>query len=365
MRKALIFRVRIHPESMEEAQNSLEELKFLLDTLGVRVISSFIQNRHTPDRAYFVGKGKLLDIENELNKFNIDLIVSDNHLFPKQQKNLEKYFNCEVLDRTAIIIDIFRRRAQTHEGKIQVEIAELKYKLSRLIGKGKELSRQGGGIGTRGVGEKKLELDRRRIKSRLTYLKKRLKNIESSRKLQRKVRKRREKPIVSLVGYTNAGKSSLLKAISKSNVYIDDRLFATLDPLIRRVYLGYKKEILMSDTVGFIRNIPPFLIDAFKSTLEEILEADLIINVVDLSDPAFLEHEETTIAILSELGALNIPRITVYNKIDKISNEPVGIVNKKDVMFISVKENIGIDDLKHKIKKLVFKEDIDENNVYR
>jgi len=347
--KALLFRLRISGESHKDTVNSINELAALVTTLQIKVINFIIQTKEKPDRSFLMGKGKVDELKQIIEDENIDILICDNQLSPVQQRNLEKRLEIDVYDRVAIILDIFQRRATTMEGKLQVEIARMKYFLTRLIGKGVILSRQGGGIGTKGIGETKLELDRRKIRKRIDRLEKKLSKMKNHRELQRKSRRKSGVFQVSLVGYTNAGKSTIMKLLSKSEPFVADSLFATLDPLVRRVYIDDENEILLSDTVGFIRNLPTFLIDAFRSTLEEITEASLLLNVIDLSDTFHKEHKHATLSVLAELGALDIPIITVYNKIDSVEPEILKMTKAeedREHVFISAIDRIGIDELK-------------------
>lgn len=356
--RALLFRLRISGESHDETKNSIEELAALVTTLQFRVIDFITQTKERPDRSFLMGKGKVDEIKKIIEEKEINLLIVDNKLSPVQQRNLESRLEVEVSDRVAVILEIFHKRAKTMEGRLQVDIARMKYSLTRLIGKGLVLSRQGAGIGTKGIGETKLELDRRKIRERINRLEKKLLKLEKHRKLQRKSRKRSGIFQVSLVGYTNAGKSTLMRLLSRSEPFVADSLFATLDPLVRRVYIDDKNEILLSDTVGFIRNLPTFLIDAFRATLEEITQASLLINVVDVSDPFYHEHKQATLSVLAELGALEIPIITVYNKIDNVDSSVIEEIQKNDngdFIFISASKKMGIDTLKSEIINRIVK----------
>jgi GTP-binding protein HflX len=298
--------------------HSLDELRELAVSAGVRIIDEVIQRRDRPDSATFIGKGKVEEVREQVLLEGVDVVIFDDELSPGQAKNLEEALDTKVVDRTGLILDIFGRRARTKEGKLQVELAQLEYRLTRLAGYRDYLSRLGGGIGTRGPGETKLEMDRRQIRHRIGTLKKEIEQIRKHRQLHRERRRRDRLPLVSLVGYTNAGKSTLFRALSKENTLVSRRLFSTLDTLIRRIQLGRSFSILISDTVGFIRKLPHQLVTAFRATLEEVVEADLILHVIDISDPAYEQKREVVLKVLEDIGAGNHPMLTVYNKIDLV-----------------------------------------------
>jgi GTP-binding protein HflX len=299
------------------ADESLDELERLVDTAGGVVVGRETQPRNTPDPATYVGSGKAQEIEEIRRNLEFDMVVFDDELTPTQQRNLEDIIGCQVLDRTAVILDIFALRARTREARVQVELALLNYRLPRLTGKGIELSRQGGGIGTRfGAGETKLEVDRRRIRERIAALRTELEEIRIHRARLRTERANNAVPVVALAGYTNAGKSTLHRVLSGSDVLAEDRLFATLDATTRRVETADGEPFLLVDTVGFIHNLPTFLVAAFRSTLEEVNEADLLLHVVDASHPKRAEQMQTVIDVLTELKAGDRPMLTVYNKAD-------------------------------------------------
>lgn len=336
----------------------LNELKGLVDTAGGETADVFIQNRSVPDQATLFGSGKLKELALLSELLDIDLIVFENNLTPVQLRNIEREVkNCRIIDRTALILDIFALHAKTAEGKLQVELAQLKYFYPRLSGLNDNLSRQGGGIGTRGPGETKLETDKRYIKNRIRLLNEKIKLLEKHRKELHKQREKSDVYTVVLVGYTNAGKSSLLNALTSSDVLVADRLFATLDPFSRKLDLGNGTHVILVDTVGFIRNIPTDLIAAFKSTLEETVHADLIINVCDASSPECESNRQVTFNTLNLLGAKS-DVITVYNKSDKIDADVIKSEFQNDTVFVSAKTGFGLENLKNKIQSKLFQEKI-------
>ncbi|MBR2860765.1 MAG: GTPase HflX, partial [Clostridia bacterium] len=293
-----------------------------------------------------IGKGKISELALVVQSKNIELAVYDDELTSSEQRMLEEELGVPVIDRTALILDIFAMRAATKEGKMQVELAQLQYRLTRLKGEGLALSRQGGGIGTRGPGEEKLETDRRHINRRIYELKSQLSQLSNRRGLMRKQRKKQDLPQIALVGYTNAGKSTLLKALSGSEVFCEDKLFATLDPLTRRCELEKGTEVCVTDTVGFIKKLPHQLVEAFRSTLEEAVFADILLHVCDGSSEELYQQMQAVEEVLTQIGAANIPTITVINKVDAIDKDKMPI--EKGV-FISARENIGIEELKKAI----------------
>ena len=302
---------------------SLEELERLAETAGARVIEKFRQQVRSVAPATLIGRGKVEEIQAAVKALKPDLVVVDEDLTPAQQRNLESAFQIRVIDRSQLILDIFAQRARSNDGKLQVELAQLEYLLPRLTRQWTHLSRLGGGIGTRGPGETQLEVDRRRIRERIAHLKRRLKTVERTRTLQRKERNEVPFATVALVGYTNAGKSTLMNALTRAGVLVEDKLFATLDPTIRSLRLPTGDKVMLVDTVGFINKIPHSLIEAFKSTLEEINSADLLLHVVDMATPLFAEQIEVIEGVLQEIGAGDIPSILVPNKIDMISSVPI------------------------------------------
>src|SRR5262249_47183904 len=300
--------------------HSLDELRELAVSAGARVIDEVVQRRDRPDPATYIGKGKVEELREEVLIEGVDVVIFDEELSPGQAKNLEEALETKVVDRTGLILDIFARRARTREGKLQVELAQLEYRLTRLTGYREYLSRLGGGIGRRGPGETKLEMDRRQIRHRIATLRRDIEHIRKHRQLHRERRRRDQLPLVSLVGYTNAGKSTLFRALSKEDTLVSSRLFSTLDPLIRRIQLGRNFPVLISDTVGFIRKLPHLLVDSFRATLEEVVEADLVLHVIDAADPDHEEKKEVVHGVLREIGAGTHPRLIVYNKADLLEN---------------------------------------------
>jgi GTP-binding protein HflX len=301
-------------------ETTMVELRELAITAGARIAREFIQHRMRPDPATYIGKGKIEELRLSVEADDAGVVIVDDELSPSQARNIEEELDTKVVDRTGLILDIFAARARTKEGKLQVELALLSYRLTRLSGSSSHLSRLGGGIGTRGPGETKLEMDRRGIRSRIAVLKREIEQIRKHRQLHREHRKKERQPLVSLVGYTNAGKSTLFRALSREDTLVSNRLFSTLDTLIRRIKLGGECQVLISDTVGFIRKLPHQLVSAFRATLEEVVEADLILHVIDMSDPDRTEKRRVVLEVLEELGAADHPRLTVYNKSDLLQS---------------------------------------------
>ena len=330
------------------AEDSLEELKQLADTAGAEVVAKFLQKRPKPDPAFFIGKGKVQELALYVQQENIDLCIFDDELSPAQQRNIEQAMGVRVLDRTALILDIFAQRAHTNEGKLQVELAQLQYTLPRIMGKGLSLSRLGGGIGTRGPGETKLEVDRRRIRDRIAYIKDCISKVKNVRALHRAGRNKVSVPTVSLVGYTNAGKSTLLNTLTNSDIYAKDQLFATLDPTTRQLDLPNKQQAILTDTVGFIQRLPHQLVAAFQSTLEEVVESDVLLHVIDVSHELYKEQSNAVYNVLEEIGAKDKTIITVYNKIDKLpegSGLAERLAKEENSICISAKGRINLDKL--------------------
>lgn len=341
-------------DSLWTVDDSLEELKQLADTAGATVIKKFIQKRPKPDPAFFIGRGKVQELALYAQQENIDLCIFDDELSPAQQRNIESVMGIRILDRTALILDIFAQRARTNEGKLQVELAQLQYTLPRIMGKGLMLSRLGGGIGTRGPGETKLEVDRRRIRDRIAFIKDQIEKVKAVRSLHRSKRKKNNVFEVSLVGYTNAGKSTLLNTLTNSDIYAKDQLFATLDPTTRQLTLPNKQEIIITDTVGFIQRLPHQLIAAFRSTLEVVTEADLLVHVIDVSHELYKEQAAAVHEVLKEIGAETKPVITVYNKIDKLppdSKLADRLALEEDTVCISAAKKLNLETLQQMIEK--------------
>ncbi len=330
-----------------EAERSLEELAGLADAAGADVVLKMIQERPTPDPATFIGSGKLDDLARECDRVGADLVIFDNELSPAQLRHIEARVERKVIDRTQLILDIFARRARTREGKWQVELAQLKYLLPRLAGSGTALSRLGGGIGTRGPGETKLETDRRRIRQRIHAISE---EIDSIRQRRHHLRARRQKasvPMVALVGYTNAGKTTLFNLLTRESADASDALFVTLDPLVRQVSLPDNRKLLLSDTVGFIDRLPHTLVAAFRATLEQVAEADLVLHVIDASSPDRDRHIAAVGRVLEEVGAANVATMDVFNKCDVVEPGEVDRLRRihPDALCISALKNRGRKDM--------------------
>ena len=302
--------------------NEREEFVELASSAGAVIIEQIVSSRRSPDPRYFIGKGKLEELKQSVLENDAELILSSAALSPSQERNLEKSINCRVLDRAGLILDIFAQRARSFEGKLQVELAQLRHLSTRLIRGWTHLERQKGGIGLRGPGETQLETDRRLIGRRIRQLKERLEQVDSRRAMNRQNRTRAEIPTVALVGYTNAGKSTLFNALTNADVYVEDQLFATLDSTVRRLELPGGQEVVLADTVGFVRDLPHELIAAFRSTLQEAREADLILHLIDASDPNRWQRVRQVNAVLKQLEADRVPQLRVYNKIDRLEREP-------------------------------------------
>lgn len=343
-----------------ELRSSLEELAGLAETAHAEVMEQVIQFRDRKDRAWLVGKGKAEEIAQLVEDLEADLVIFDQELIPSQIKHLEGLIDAKVIDRTQLILDIFAGRAQTKEGRLQVELAQLQYMLPRLVGKRRELSRLGGGIGTRGPGEKKLETDRRHIRRQIDILKHDLEEVRKHRRLHQARRKKQAVTQVSLVGYTNAGKSTLLNQLTESEVLAEDKLFATLDPTSRKLDLSNGQEVLLTDTVGFIRNLPHQLVASFRSTLEQVTEADLLLHVVDASHPESSEQMKVVEEVLEELGAAHIPTLIVFNKVDQMversTQDELG-EREGNRMMISAFNQSDLERLKEKIEELLYQHD--------
>lgn len=337
------------------AEASLAELEGLVETAGAQVVAKIVQNKDKPDNAFFLGRGKVDEIAMLAQNTEADLLIIDDEISPSQQRNLELNTGLRVVDRTALILDIFAQRAQSAAGKLQVELAQLKYNLPRLGGQGLILSRLGGGIGTRGPGETKLEMDRRRIHSRIHELEEKIEKLKQQRQLHRKQRSHSKLASAALVGYTNAGKSTILNALSDAEVLAEDKLFATLDPTTRLVNLAENQQILLTDTVGFIQKLPHTLVSAFQATLEETTEADLLIHVVDASEPNYELQIKAVVNVLEEIGAKEKPAIFVFNKADRLVTDDgtrfdrLRMLNGREGVVISAKNPADLQQLKEKI----------------
>ncbi len=336
------------PAESVPLEYSMEELERLAETAGAQVVARFTQQLKSVTPATLIGRGKVDEIQASLRALDADLVIVDEDLTPAQQRNLETAFKIRVIDRSQLILDIFARRAHSNEGKLQVELAQLNYLLPRLTRQWTHLSRLGGGIGTRGPGETQLEVDRRRIRERISHLKLRLKTVERTRTLQRKERDEVPFATVALVGYTNAGKSTLMNTLTRAGVFVEDKLFATLDPTTRALRLPNGDKIMVVDTVGFINKIPHSLIEAFKSTLEEVKNADLLLHLIDMTNPLFADQIHIIEEVLKEIGAGEIPTILVPNKIDAIGSVPLQPLKDRaveGVCPISALTGAGVDRL--------------------
>ena len=360
-----VILVGVSTDDRDDTQQSLDELEELAATAGAVTVGRVVQNLSQIHPVTYVGKGKLDEIKDLLWETEATGIICDDELSPIQLGNMEDALNTKIMDRTLIILDIFANRASTNEGKIQVELAQLKYRQSRLVGLGKSLSRLGGGIGTRGPGEKKLEMDRRLIKSRIAQLNRELRDVKRHREVTREQRNRNQAPVAAIVGYTNAGKSTLLNTLTGADVLEEDKLFATLDPTTRNLKLPSKQEILLTDTVGFIRKLPHHLIEAFKSTLEEAKYADIILHVVDASNPQMDEQMHIVYETLMNLEVKNKPVITAFNKQDKISGEVILRDFKADrIVNISAKTGEGLENLQNVIEEVLREQKILIEQLY-
>lgn len=363
--KEKVILVGVSTDDHDDTEKSLDELEELASTAGAVTVGRVVQNLSQIHPVTYVGKGKLDEIKDLLWETEATGIICDDELSPIQLGNMEDALNTKIMDRTLIILDIFANRASTNEGKIQVELAQLKYRQSRLVGLGKSLSRLGGGIGTRGPGEKKLEMDRRLIKGRIAQLNRELKDVKRHREVTREQRTRNQFPVIAIVGYTNAGKSTLLNTLTGADVLEEDKLFATLDPTTRNLKLPSKQEVLLTDTVGFIRKLPHHLIEAFKSTLEEAKYADIILHVVDASNPQMDEQMYIVYETLMNLEVKNKPVITAFNKQDKVDGEVILRDFKADhVVNISAKTGEGLENLQNVIEEVLREQKILIEQLY-
>ena len=346
-------------------KDSLRELSYLTKTAGANVVGMLTQNLDVPSPAYYIGKGKIEELISLQEQTPYDTVIIDDELSPRQQRNLEEALGVKVIDRSALILHIFARKARTHEGKLQVELAQHQYLLPRLIGQWRHLERLGGGIGTRGPGEGQLETDRRLIHKRINLLQRKIEGVRKHRALYRRHRKETGTPIVALVGYTNAGKSTLFNTLSKASVDVEDKLFSTLDPVTRRLTLPTGQQFLITDTVGFINKLPLSIIAAFRATLEELDEADLLLHIVDITHKNAVNHCLTVEKILSDLNLENKPKFTVFNKLDLTLSSEVELASlttiphfegeillpNEGTVLISAAKGWGVDELLNKIAR--------------
>jgi len=356
--KAILVHLAVNLRQKLEAEESVEELGGLVRAAGASVAEKIFQVRPKVNPKTFIGEGKVEEIRRLVHELDAGLVVFDNNLSPTQLRHLEKALDAAVVDRTQLILDIFAQRARSNEGKLQVELAQLSYLRPRLIGKGKELSRLGGGIGTRGPGEKKLEVDRRRIEDRIARIKREIKGVQKRRAGQRRSRRESLIPMVSLVGYTSVGKSTLFNRLAQESTFTSPQLFATLDPLVRRASFPDGLSYFLSDTVGFIRKLPVELVTSFKATLEEVIESDLILHVIDLSAPNADAQGEAVVRTLAEIGAAEIPRLDVFNKIDRLP-DPGELLKRNagagtEALYVSAATGEGVPALRERLRSLLF-----------
>lgn len=363
--KERVILVAVSLQGQEDVESSLDELSELAATAGAETVGRLVQSREAIHPGTYIGKGKIEELKDLIWETEATGIICDDELAPAQMKNLQDQLDVKVMDRTLVILDIFAGRASTSEGKIQVELAQLKYRQTRLTGFGTSMSRLGGGIGTRGPGEKKLEIDRRLIKNRIAQLRRELDDVVRHRELTREQRKRSGIPVAAIVGYTNAGKSTLLNKLTDAGILAEDKLFATLDPTTRSLKLPSTQEVLLTDTVGFIKKLPHHLIDAFRSTLEEAKFADMILHVVDTSNPQMDEQMYTVYETLQNLGVKDKPVITIFNKQDKLSDQPIIRDFRADyTVKISAKTGKGLDELKETIEAVLREQKVQIECLY-
>ncbi|MCE9500807.1 MAG: GTPase HflX [Leptospira sp.] len=351
--RAFIVGVYLQNKKGRTPESSMAELRELCRTAGIYVVDSFFQKRNTLDASTVLGKGKIQEIILKAIQKEVELLVFDIDLTPSQAKKISDFSDLKVIDRTQLILDIFARNAKSRDGKLQVELAQLKYLKGRLSELDDNMSRLTGGIGGRGPGETKFEIGKRKVEDKISRLEKELRALKKRRELNRKQRKRNEIPVVGIVGYTNAGKSTLLNSLTNSNVLSEDKLFATLDPTTRRIRFPEEREIIISDTVGFIHDLPPDLSNAFKATLEELGDADLLLHVIDASNPDYKDQMNAVEKILASLDLLDIPKINVFNKIDRCPAEVVA-VPEKEALCVSALDRTGLDNLLELIEKSIW-----------
>ena len=352
--RCILLGIVLPGQSKWEVIDHIDELKALAETSGAEIVDSFIQNKTKPDAAYFVGKGKLEELALYVEMQEIDLVIFDDELSPAQVKNIENILKVKVIDRAALILDIFADHARTNEAKVQVELAQLNYLLPRLTRQWQHLSRQVGGIGTKGPGETQLETDRRLVRTRISNLKKQLEKISKQKKTQRQQRTAMFR--AALIGYTNAGKSTIMNALTNADVLIENKLFATLDTTVRRMELNSRAEILLSDTVGFIRKLPHHLVASFRTTLAEALEADLLLHIVDITHPAYKDHIDVVNQILDDMELEKTNLLLVFNKVDALKNR--GLLEQlryeyPNALYVSGRRHIGINGLKKRLLELI------------
>lgn len=360
-----VILVAVSLQGQDDVESSLDELSELASTAGAETVGRLVQSREQVHPGTYIGKGKIEELKDLIWELEATGVICDDELSPAQMKNLQDQLDVKVMDRTLVILDIFAGRASTSEGKIQVELAQLKYRQTRLTGFGTSMSRLGGGIGTRGPGEKKLEIDRRLIKNRIAQLRRELEDVVRHRELTREQRKRSGIPVAAIVGYTNAGKSTLLNKLTDAGILAEDKLFATLDPTTRSLKLPSTQEVLLTDTVGFIKKLPHHLIDAFRSTLEEAKFADMILHVVDTSNPQMDEQMYTVYETLQNLGVKDKPIITIFNKQDKLTDMPIIRDFKADyTVKISAKTGKGLDELKETIEAVLREQKVELECLY-
>ncbi len=367
---AILVGIRDRHKKLSEVQNSLAELKRLAETAGASVVGMTIQNINHYNPAFLIGKGKAEELALNVKKDKLQTVIFDDDLSPAQQRNLEEVVKAKIVDRTKLILDIFAQRAHTAEGKLQVELAQMDYLLPRLTGQGVALAQQVGGAGsmgaTRGPGERKLEYDRRRIRDQIAELHKEINKLKEYRSLQRQKRQDIPLPIIALVGYTNAGKSTLLNTLTGADVFVENKLFATLDPTTRRLTLPSRQKVLFTDTVGFIRKLPHQLVAAFRATLEEVVEADLLLQVIDASHPEYEAQIKTVNEVLTDLGLQDKPLINVFNKIDLLKNKSSSqrlMRNHPDGIFISAAKKTHLDKLYQRIMAFLAKDLVEKSFI--